>query len=88
MNRFEGKVTGLKSVFTGLSGTIAGAFTGGLAIAGIDAMISRLFDFTNQTIEATRQFDNLKSSIEFASGTDDTKNIEFLDKQLIDLDSI
>jgi tape measure domain-containing protein len=79
MNHFEGKVGGLQSAFTGLGGTIAGAFTGGLVAGGIESFLSKLKDIAIEAVNVTREFTNMREAIEFASGSRAGENIEFLD---------
>lgn len=82
MNSFEGKVGGLKNSFSGLGGTIAGAFAGGLVAGGIASLVSGLKSITAEAFNATREFTNLTEAIKFASGKDAGKNIQFLDEMI------
>lgn len=82
MNRFEGKVGGLKDSFGGLGSSIAGAFAGGLVAGGISSLVSGLKDIGIEVIKVTREFTNLQDAISFASGDQAGKNLEFLDRTI------
>jgi tape measure domain-containing protein len=82
MDRFEGKVGGLKSSFLGLGDTIAGAFAGGFIASSAASLLTTLKDVTVGAVDAAAKFTSLREAIEFASGREASKNIAYLDAEI------
>lgn len=82
MNRFESKVQHTQGVVSQFGNAFAGAFAGSLIAGGIQGAISMIKDLGVEVINVAREFGNMKSAIEFASGKDAATNIQFLDDEI------